>query len=407
MFVKTERAENDVNVQERPSEMLDELLEAHSIRGNGRDVEGGNRGQTAGSLNDNDGLGGRAKSMSDMTLLGKSGKCARRMRENGKRRVMRKTSDAGMLLRGPSHLRGITESYVENGGIHEDEGERGCGKGDRSEAEVDAQMGVSIVPAFERCEANILLLRVPVSSSLLCTILYHVTPSQLKFPIPHIVDIALSVIVAAIIGFVGCEPFRGEMGPNIESASEYYASGWYKVLYRTAISVEAWRLYEKGCRATLYFHRTEDGRDDDIDIDEASVSEELYDGSRSLTCRLRRSCTHSEHCKNVQEHAETYFSSVTKNQIYVMQNVSKGQYQYGAASKSESIIKVAPGWAVGFVHGSAHSGGARYPGFLSIWHHSSVTLSWCTADAPTGNTYESTIDGSKKTATEMYLGMFG
>ncbi len=42
-------------------------------------------------------------------------------------------------------------------------------------------------------------------------------------------------------------------------------------------------------QATLYFHRTEDSRDGDIDIDEASVSEELYDGSRSLV----RSSSHS------------------------------------------------------------------------------------------------------------------
>lgn len=35
MFLKTERAANDEIVQERPFEMLDELLEAHSIRGNG------------------------------------------------------------------------------------------------------------------------------------------------------------------------------------------------------------------------------------------------------------------------------------------------------------------------------------------------------------------------------------
>ncbi len=110
-------------------------------------------------------------------------------------------------------------------------------------------MGVSIAPAFERREANILLIRVPVSSSLFCTILYRVTPSQLIFPIPPVVVIALRV-VAAIIGFVGCESFRG---PNIESASENYASGWYKVLYRTAISVEVWRLYEKGCSSDSRF----------------------------------------------------------------------------------------------------------------------------------------------------------
>ncbi len=35
MFSKTERAANDEIVQERPFEMLDELLEAQSIRGNG------------------------------------------------------------------------------------------------------------------------------------------------------------------------------------------------------------------------------------------------------------------------------------------------------------------------------------------------------------------------------------
>ncbi|PBL03333.1 hypothetical protein ARMGADRAFT_1022035 [Armillaria gallica] len=151
-----------------------------------------------------------------------------------------------------------------------------------------------------------------------------------------------------MIGFVGCEPFRGEMTPNIESASEHYASGWYKALYRTAISVEA----------TLYFHRTEDSRDGDIDIDEASVSEELYDGSRSL-------------------HAETYLSSVTKNQIYAIQNVSKRT----------------PGLPAGSVHGSAHSGGARYPGLLRIWHHSSVTLSWCTAMSTGSEWLERILNG--------------